>query len=77
MGSANIRELSLIRGVCDKARLLDLEENFTIFKEGKGANDAPDLVVPTGPQSSRIERYSSHPQLVEQHPQRVDVGTGV
>ena len=26
----------MIRGVCDKARLLDLVENFTLFDERKG-----------------------------------------
>jgi type I restriction enzyme R subunit len=27
---------TMIRGVCDKAKLIDLVENFTIFNEGKG-----------------------------------------
>ena len=27
---------TIVRGVCDKTRLLDLVENFTIFSEGKG-----------------------------------------
>jgi type I restriction enzyme R subunit len=28
---------TIIRGTCDKARLLDLVENFTLFREGQGA----------------------------------------
>ena len=61
---------TMIRGVCDKARLLDLVENFTIFNEAKGE---PQKLVAKNHQFLGVNNAIAAVQRIQQNQGKIGV----